>query len=414
MPGELSGCGTGWLSRIMKAIRACVLLMLGGGILWCAGVKVASGEFSKKMVLTGFLQAQKAEHLVVPRSNAWQVQIKWMAPEGSFLEAGDVAVRFDTSNLASEIENLELTLEDKVEQKKQKDGECRMERKSLELQLQMAEIEVKKKELDAAIPKGLIADYEYEKNQLELKKSQEARAEALMEKNSRFKQMYSEIGRLKIEIREAEVKLQNYQDMLAGLTLRAKSGGTLMYDEHPWHRRKIQIGDNVGSTWTVATIPDNGSLYVEAWADESGFNSLKPGQKVAIVMDAYPKKKFSGVIGDVMNNAEKKNRWGKSHYFQVKITLDRLDRELMKPGMSVKCDITLQHYDDALLVPLEMIHREDADMWVQVAGEPPAKIEGGVIGQNEFFLALGPGGRLAAGTRLEAVDGRVVKEMSHE
>lgn len=399
---------------IMRTISACACLLIVAGMLWPAGSEVISGEFLQKTVLTGFLQAEKAEHLVVPRSNSWQVQIKWMAPEGSNLKAGDVAVRFDTANLASEIENLELTLEDKLELKKQKEADCRMERKSLTLELEMAQIDVKKKALDAGIPKGLIPDYDYEKYQLELKKSKEACAEAKTEKDSRFSQMTSELERLNIEIEEARSKLNMYETMLAGLTLHSGSGGTLMYAEHPWHRRKLQIGDNVGVTWTVATIPDNSTLYVEAWALESGVKSLAPGQRVDIVLDAYPNKNFGGVIEDVMNNAEKKNRWGRAYYFRVKIKLDALDPRFMKPGMSVKCEVTLNRVEQALLVPLEMVCCRGADFWIQTTAHKPVKIKAGLIGKNDFFLALDSQGPVSAGARLEPVDVQQIQEAADE
>ena len=389
-------------------------MMLGGGLLCGAGAEVMKGRFSKTMVLTGFLQAKKAERLVVPRSNSWQVQVKWMAPEGSDLKPGDVAVRFDTASLASDIENLELTLEDKLQEMNQKQSDCKMEKKNLELKLRLAEIDVKTKDLDAGIPKGLVADYEYEKNQLELKKSIKAREKAKVEQESGEQQMATEVERLNIEIQEAKAKLEKYRKMLGSLTLRAKNGGTLMYEDHPWHNRKLQIGDNVGATWTVATIPDPQSLYVEAWANESGVKSLQPGQKVTIVMDAYPQKKFSGVVEDVMNNAEKKNRWGRSHYFQVNVELDALEKELMKPGMSVRCEVQLAARQEALLIPLEMVRLEDGDYWICPAGEKPRTITSGIVGMNEFYLALEPDHQLGRGTKLAPVGAIPEPEVEHE
>lgn len=389
-------------------------MMLGCGLLCGAGAEVKVGRFTKTMVLTGFLQAKKAEHLVVPRSNSWQVQVKWMAAEGSNLKPGDVAVRFDTASLASDIENLELTLEDKLQEMNQKQSDCEMEKKNLELKLRLAEIDVKTKDLDAGIPKGLVADYEYEKNQLELKKSIKAREKAKVEQESGEQQMASEVERLNIEIQEAKAKLEKYRNMLGSLTLRAKNGGTLMYEEHPWHNRKLQIGDNVGATWTVATIPDPQSLYVEAWANESGVKSLQPGQKVVIVMDAFPQKKFSGVIEDVMNNAEKKNRWGRSHYFQVNVELDALEKELMKPGMSVRCEVELAVRQEALLIPLEMVRLEDGAYKICPAGEKPRTITSGIVGMNEFYLALEPDHELGRGTKLAPVGASPEPEVDYE
>jgi len=65
--------------------------------------RVKKGDFFQTVILTGSLKAQKAEHFVVPRTEAWQIQIKWMAREGDSVKPGDPVVRFDTSNLVSEI-----------------------------------------------------------------------------------------------------------------------------------------------------------------------------------------------------------------------------------------------------------------------------------------------------------------------
>jgi len=64
--------------------------------------RVKKGDFLQTVILTGSLKAQQAEELIVPYSNTWQLQVKWMVKEGDYVKTGDPVVRFDTANLPDE------------------------------------------------------------------------------------------------------------------------------------------------------------------------------------------------------------------------------------------------------------------------------------------------------------------------
>jgi multidrug efflux pump subunit AcrA (membrane-fusion protein) len=371
-------------------------------------LRVKKGDFIQTAVLTGSLQAQKYERFVVPQSNSWQIQIKWMVKEGDYVKAGDPVVRFDTSSLASDIETLEMSLQEKLEQKAQKRAENQHKKFELEVQLKKAETDYKKIELDASVPKGIVSNYDYDKKQLDLKRSEQALENARLEKQVQLAAMTADIRRLEIEIEEARVKLKKNKDMLEGLVLKAKSAGTVVYARHRWQDRKIQVGDNVMTTWTVASIPDNNSLQVEAWVNETGINQVKQGQKVDVFLDAYPGRMFTGRVNDVLNSAEKRKQWGKAHYFRVLIVLDNRDLDIMKPGMSVKCIVHVAKHPQALLIPIEMVHVDNRDYWVKPRGEEAVKIQ--PLGLNEFYLALAGDETLEEGTALAPVISSDIKE----
>lgn len=373
---------------------------------------VKSGDFKKRLILTGSLKAQKAEHFVVPRTNSFQIQIKWMAPEGADVRPGDPVVRFDTSNLLSEIENSEMALRDKQEQKVQKLAENRHEKLELELQLKQAEIEHEKRKLDAAVPESIVSRYEYDRNQLELKKSAETLKRAQLEKRVRLAAMGSELRRLEIEILEKQKDLEKYQKMLASLTLPARTAGTFVYAEHEWQGRKIQVGDTVFATMTVATVPDLRSLLVEAWALEPHVHQLKPGLPVDMTLDAYPERRFNGVIRNISNNAEKRPHWGKAHYFMVSIGLKSLDLAVMKPGMSVQCQVHLAEMPEVLLIPLEMTHFDGRFFWIKPAGKKAIKVN--PLGHDDLFLVLADDGTVKTGMHLESINTSAIESKNHE
>lgn len=285
----------------------------------------------------------------------------------------------------------------------------------LELKLKQAEIEYEKIKLDTTIPKGIVSNHDYDRNQLELKKSAEALKKARLEKQVKMGTMESEIKRLEIDIEEERAKLEQNNKTLQSLTLVAATAGTMVYAEHPWQEgRKVQVGDNVWATMTVATIPDNNSLQVEAWVNETNINHVKPGQKVDIIMDAYPNKQYTGTIKDVLNSAEKRNQWGKAHYFMVLIELDSRDLTIMKPGMSVRCMAHAAEFPQVKLIPLEMTYFDNGSFWIKPKGKEVLKVKH--LGFNEFYLAVSSSlhEQIKEGTFLEPVVPSEIKEKNSE
>ena len=348
--------------------------------------RVKTGDFAKDIILTGSLKAQQAERFVVPITDTWRIQIKWMVKEGENVNPGDPVVRFDTSSLVTDIDNLENSLQVKKEQKDQKLSDYQHQEFELGVNLKQAEIDYKKAQIDASIPPGIEAKYEYDKKQLESKKMEQALKNVQVQKETQLVVLKSEIKQLDIEIREAQSKLARFQEALENMTLSAKTAGTVIYEKMWWEDRKIQVGDTVFSGMPVAYIPENESLITEAWVDESDIHHVRAGQKVKLIPDAYPQRQFTGTIIGVLNSAEDKRQWGRGNYFRTNIQLDALDLAIMKPGMSVKCIARTAVYPGVFLIPLEMTHYNGQDFWIKVKGKGVIKVK--PLGFNEFYLAL--------------------------
>ena len=341
-------------------------------------------------------------NLVTPQSNTWQIQLKGMVPEGTNVKAGDPVVRFDTSNLVTEIENLETSLQLKWDEKNQKLTNYKHQTFELETKVKQAEIRYKIAQLEANIPRGIDSDYDYEKKQFEMKKALQKFADSKTEQRLKTTSLQAELKTIEIEIEEARNKLQKYKKILGSLTLYAKTDGTLMYAQHPWQRRKIQVGDNVFTSMTVATIPDKSSLYVDAWVDAMDMKILKSGLAVDFQLDAYPQKKFKGIIQDIMNSAESRKQWGRAHYFNVMINMKTRDESMMKPGMSAKCCVHIDYQENAILVPLEMVAYHQHTFWIKPRGKEVQKIRANGI--NYMFIRLADESPHHPGTVLEPIN----------
>jgi multidrug efflux pump subunit AcrA (membrane-fusion protein) len=349
---------------------------------------VRKGDFQPTLVLTGSLKALQSEELKVPVTDNWRIQIKWMAKEGDSVKPGDPVVRFDTATLASDIETSQDSLRIKAEEKAQKEADYRHQKFELEVEVQTAENDTRQKKIDASVLEELVSKYEYERKQLEKKKSDYSLESARTKKIVNLLETEASIKTLGIEATDLQIKLEKMRQTLDSLTLKAHAAGTVVYAVDSWTGRKIQVGDTVYATRTVAQIPDPSSLQVQAWISETHIQKIRAGQKAELYLDAYPDKRYRGVVAGVSTYAEQVRRWGRSNYFRVDIDIENLDRDIMKPEMSVKCDIHGPLQKNVLLIPLEMTNFDGRDFWIRPDSGKARKLA--VLGFNDFHLAASP------------------------
>ncbi len=103
--------------------------------------------------------------------------------------------------------------------------------------------------------------------------------------------------------------LQNY---LADFTIRAPSGGMVIYKRN-WNGTKRQAGYDMNPfDMVVATLPDLSSMISRTYISETDIRKIAKGQTVDIKVDAFPKKSFKGTvisiarIGEQLPNADTK------------------------------------------------------------------------------------------------------------
>jgi len=372
-------------------LAACSLFLTGNGRsqVDADGPRVTKGNFRSTIVLTGTLVSLRSEEFKVPITETWRVQIKWMVKEGESVKPGDPVVRFDTANLASDIVTAQDSLRTKREEKTQKEADYQHQKFELDVEVRKAENDNRQKEIDASIPPEIEAKIEYERKQLEKKRSDFTLESARTNRTVKLAEGEAQIKTLEIEVRDLEAKLEKLKNTLSALTLTANTAGAVLYAVNEWNGRKVQVGDTVFATYGVAQIPDMSSLEVQAWISETHIQHIKAGESVDLSLDAYPDKHFRGIIREISKSAEALRRWGRSHYFRVQIKMEKLDPEIMKPGMSVKCEVQDPQYDEVLLVPLEMTLFDGQSFWIRPARGEPLKLK--ALGFNEFLLAVGAG-----------------------
>jgi HlyD family secretion protein len=94
-------------------------------------------------------------------------------------------------------------------------------------------------------------------------------------------------------------------------------------------------------------------MIAKAFVDEIDVSKVKPGQKVDITIDAFPKNAFTGTVTYVSKIGEKLPNTN-DKVFEVQIKIDGSD-PLLRPSMTTGNKIVIKKIKDALYIPAECV-----------------------------------------------------------
>ncbi|HSR53884.1 MAG TPA: efflux RND transporter periplasmic adaptor subunit [Acidobacteriota bacterium] len=300
---------------------------------------------------SGDLEALDSYTIRAPNvSRLWNFTITYMIEEGTQVEPGEVLIRFDASDL-------ELQKLDKEKQKEearlkidQKEAEIETRRQDMLLQLAQAEKNHKVAELDADIDDGLIARSELEDRRFKLEQARVAQEKARERLANLEESAKAEMAVARLDYEQAELELRRIVGDLESMEVRSQARGIVLYATDWRTGRKIQTGDQVQKNHILMNLPDLDRLIVEVRVHHSDVLGLALDTPVQVRLDAYPERSFAGRVHS-LPEAAKSSRWGSTFkFFTMKVLLQDIDRELMKPGMTARVRIPYQH-PESLLVP---------------------------------------------------------------
>ena len=129
------------------------------------------GPFERHLTLTGEIDTVSAVELKVPRVPNGQVPIRYLAPEGAEVKAGDVVVELDSTTFVLEIKDRTLQLnqaEIDLQRQLSQNGVAEAD-KALDVERKRAA--VKRAEVDADVPEGILPKRDYLEKQLVLERA---------------------------------------------------------------------------------------------------------------------------------------------------------------------------------------------------------------------------------------------------
>jgi multidrug resistance efflux pump len=307
-----------------------------------ASALISTHAYAEKLLLTGQI-GSSAKQIVNAPTGSRQLQIQWMEEEGKIVEQGETVVLFDGASPQAQLianeENLgRLLLE--FEELKVKQEQNVIDARG---RLKVAKMRVEKANIEALVPSSQVAAFEKGQFELSLQRTmvEEIKAQEVLQLS--LQERRAELTKKEVNILRVKEELLYLTDILAKLNVIAQVTGPVTYATHPWFGTKLSAGMNVRASWKVLDVQSTSNFQIETWVHEIDAVGLNENVEVEIVLDAYPNKKYRGLISSLSKQSERKALWGKSAYFPAIVTFETPPEVNLLPGMSVRISVTKEN-----------------------------------------------------------------------
>ena len=288
-------------------------------------------------VLTGEVRAVDAQSIYTPESNMVPVTIRYFVPEGTRVARGDVLLRVDGGQAASQIPGLEAQIEQARARAAKEVAELQVKAVDAEIALVDAEAALASARIDAGIPGDLIPRLDYDRYQGELQRTTREAALKRTELDNARDAVARRIADGKLEVRKLEVQRDYMAAQVRTAEVRADREGVVVHGfNNNWIGGRIDEGSATIPGSEAGQVVRGSDMRVRAWALEPDRRGLKVGQPVELAFDAFPGRTTTGRIASIAGAPDSKAAWGNGRYFSIAIELDRQGELPLLPGMSVR------------------------------------------------------------------------------
>ena len=369
--------------------------------------KVHKSNFLISLSESGELIAKNSITITAPRVRG-TLKIVYLIPEGKYVAAGEVLVKFDpTESLAKvqeEQSKLEMALSEKdklLANHASSDAQMESQLKSAELSFELSKLNLEQMKFEAEA-KQREAKLNHQKNELSyLQTKQEFESKKIIQN--------SELKKMQIEIKQRQNDLDEAKRVLEALTLTAPAEGLVVYAAN-WSNdgRKYTIGDTPWGGATIVTLPDLSFMQSLTSVNEVDVSKIKVGNNVVVKLDAFQDSTFEGTIANVASLGKQKGNDPNIKVFEVLVDIKGKSK-ILKPGMTTSNKIVINQISDVISVPQEAVFDKGKNKVVYVkdgSSYEEVKVETGE--KNEDFVVITKG--LEGGETVYLKDPTIIEE----
>lgn len=328
-------------------------------------VRAESRVFELRVPAQGNLRSVQATPVSVPMGVPGPFRIAWLAPDGSRVRAGEVVVRFDSTELVKQLADARDDGESSTLRigKQQVQGRAELDKLDRDARLAREELQAsqqfqKKDETIYSRHEIIEADIDQD-----LAKDKEEHARGA--RRTREKLDATEMQLLAIERRKAELKRLQAEQGLRALEVTAPHDGVLIL-KRDFRGETIRVGDSVWNGQPLASIPNLTEMEAEVFVLEADAGGLAPGKRATVVLESRPDVAWPAEIRRVDPIAKPRLRGSPVQYFAVLLKLAKTDPQAMKPGQRVRATLFLEERKDALAVPRQAVFEQEGKRIVHV------------------------------------------------
>jgi HlyD family secretion protein len=177
------------------------------------------------------------------------------------------------------------------------------------------------------------------------------------------------------QIRRSDGTLSQMKDQLTKTMIYAPIDGKVSSLSNEIGDRVAGVGSYGGAE--VMRVADLDHMEVRVMINENDIVNVKVGDKAKISIDAFPDRKFDGVVKEIGSAAKITGQGSQDEVtnFQVKIRITDKDAPL-RPGMSANTDVLTKTVENAVAVPIQSVtvrSKEGAKTMEQIATDREKK-----------------------------------------
>jgi HlyD family secretion protein len=319
-------------------------------------IPIQRGYFKATLTESGELQAVNSRMINMPDYNPryGEAKILAMQDEGTQVKKGDYVAQIDTSNvvriLTETVSNLAIAQADYQKLLIEQESEMRQlesELRSVKAALALAVVDTQSVLFE---PKS-----KRERSRLEYLRS------AIDVSKLESKLKYTrQIQREDKTILEAKIKnnireIQNARRTIDRFTITAPADGMIEYRRRGRSRRKISIGEEFWPGEPIIGLPDLSQMKAAIMVNETDIEKIELGQPASVRLDAFPQEAFPGKIVTISRMCRYKDRDNQDiKVFDVEVLLEETNI-ILRPGMTVSCEITIAEFEDVFHIPVEYV-----------------------------------------------------------
>jgi HlyD family secretion protein len=378
--------------------------------------KPEKGQFEIVVTTTGELQAEFSTDIRGPEMTqshnirAMDIKIQDLIPEGTEVKEGDFVASLDKTSfdnsLKDELEKLETV--NTAYQMKLLDSAVNLSNlrdniKNQKFTVEEAEITLQQSKYE---PPTTIRQAE-----INLDKAKRTFDQLQRSYDLKFQQAKSDIKNQEQDITDQKQRVNDLQVVLAKFTITAPSSGMVIYKKDRAGTKR-KVGSSI-SPWdpVVATLPDLKSMISKTYVNEIDVSKVKSGQKVSIIVDAFPERSYTGSVLSVANIGEQLPN-ADAKVFEVTIKVDGSD-PILRPSMTTGNKIITKTIDNVVFIPLECVQTgEDSIPIVYLKNKTKHVVVLGESNENNIVVEQGiePGDVLYLSTPEDPDKFRIIGE----
>ncbi|HYU35418.1 MAG TPA: HlyD family efflux transporter periplasmic adaptor subunit, partial [Thermoanaerobaculia bacterium] len=321
-------------------------------------VRAERGLFAVRVPAQGNLRSVRATPVSVPAGVPGPFRIAWLAPDGARVRAGDVVVRFDSTELVKQLADARDDGASSTLKIGKQEVQGRAEIDKLDRDSGLAREELAAARQFQKKDETIYSRHEIIESDIDQDLARDKAEHARGARHTREKLDATELQLLSIERRQAELKRNHAEQGLRALEVTAPHDGVLILKRD--HRGEpVRVGDSVWNGQPLADIPDLAEMEAEVFVLEADAGGLAPGKRAAVVLESRPDVVWPAEIRRVDPLAKPRLRGSPVQYFAVTLKLATTDPKAMKPGQRVRATLLLEERKDAIAVPRQAVFEED-------------------------------------------------------